>query len=49
MSHMLPAGGDGELVSGSVTVTMGECFSLDSFLSTGLDDLGTGLSGHTAA
>ena len=43
-----PAGGVGELVSGSVTVTTGECCSRDNFLSTGLDDLRTGLSERTA-
>lgn len=45
--HFSPAGGVGgvgELVSGSVIVTTGECFSRDNFLSTGLDDFVTGLS-----
>ena len=36
---ILPAGGVAELVSGSVTVTTGECCSRDNFLSIGLDDV----------
>ena len=45
---ILPAGGVAELVSGSVTVTTGECCSRDNFLSTGLDDLRIGLSDRAA-
>ena len=36
---IIPAGGVAELVSGSVTVTTGECCSCDNFLSIGLDDV----------